>query len=261
MLSRIFCIILAVFYSVEAFAAGKTVNWYASLVHALGINDEHLAHTLVPLCSSLLVLALLILGGLKFRSHINNLGDNIIPSRSFGLGTAIEMVMEFLYSLCQGIIGDKHFKPYVPLLSTLFLYILLSNLTGMVPGFPPASESLSNNLAMGLSVFLVYNFAGIKEHGGSYINQFLGPVLLLAPLLLIIETVGHVARPVSLSLRLMGNIFGDHLVVGTLLSFPIINLALPGLFLFFGLLVACIQSFVFTLLSGIYISMAVSHDH
>jgi F-type H+-transporting ATPase subunit a len=101
--------------------------------------------------------------------------------------------------------------------------------------------------------------AGIKEHGAGYIHQFTGPILFAAPLMLIIETVSHLARPFSLSLRLMGNIFGDHILLQVLTGLTIF--VVPGLIMFFGLLVACIQSFIFTLLSGVYISMAVSHDH
>jgi F-type H+-transporting ATPase subunit a len=108
-------------------------------------------------------------------------------------------------------------------------------------------------------VFVTYNYAGIKEHGTHYIKQFLGPVVFLMPLMFLIETVAHLARPVSLSLRLLGNIFGDHLVLSVFTGLTYV--ILPSFLLFFGLLVASIQSFVFTLLSSIYISLAISHDH
>jgi F-type H+-transporting ATPase subunit a len=146
----------------------------------------------------------------------------------------------------------------MPLLSTLFLFILVSNLSGMVPGFEPATISMDTNVAMGLLVFIVYNVAGFKENGMSYAKHFLGPVVLLAPLYLAIELVSHAARPFSLGLRLAGNIFADHTLVGVANMAYII---VPSGLLFLGLLVAVIQSFVFTLLSGIYIGMATAHDH
>ena len=262
-MARYFLVVFSILISGQCLAGGSIefVNWYATFLHALGMHDHHAVHEWMAVCSSGLVLLFLTLVGLKFRIHINNLGDNIIPSRSFGFMTFVEMIMEFIYSLVQGVIGEGQFKKYMPLMSTIFLFIFFCNLSGMIPGFPPATENFSSNLAMGFTIFLVYNFAGIKEHGFAYIKQFTGPILLLVPLMFIIETVGHIARPLSLSLRLMGNIFGDHLVFGVLASFPVIGWVFPGLFLFFGLLVASIQSLVFTLLSSIYVSMAVSHDH
>ena len=141
----------------------------------------------------------------------------------------------------------------------LFLFILVSNLTGLVPGFVPSTESINTNLAMGLMVYVIYNLAGIKEHGWAYVKQFLGPVWWLAPLFFCIEFISHLARPMSLSLRLYGNIFGDHLVLSVFTGLT--WLVLPAFLLFFGLLVAVLQSFVFTLLTGIYLSLALSHDH
>lgn len=249
------------------FAAGGAVNYYSLILHGLGIHDAHAVHEWMAVLSSLLGLSVLTLFGVIFRSNINKLGENIAPARTFSIATLCEMLMEFVYDLCQSIIGSKQFKPFLSLMTALFLYILFINLSGLVPGFPPATESINTNLAMGVMVFVVYNIAGIKENGlGNYLAHFLGPkmgllMIVTAPMLLLIEGFGHLARPVSLSLRLIGNIFGDHLVVGVFSSFPVFQWFVPGLFLFFGLLVACIQSFVFTLLSGIYISMAVAHDH
>ena len=120
---------------------------------------------------------------------------------------------------------------------------------------------------MGLIVFVWYNYAGVKEHGlGPYIKHFSGPTIkipvlgLLLPILIFaIEISSHRFRPVSLSLRLMGNIFGDHMLLSVFTG--MVYLLVPSLLMFFGLLVSMVQSFVFTLLSAIYISMAVSHDH
>ncbi len=114
-------------------------------------------------------------------------------------------------------------------------------------------------MAMGIFAFLVYNVAGIKEHGVSYVKQFMGPFLVLAPLFIVLESISHAARPLSLSFRLTANIFGDHLLLGVFAG--MVPLIVPALLLFFGLLVAFIQSFVFTVLTGIYINLAISHDH
>jgi F-type H+-transporting ATPase subunit a len=144
-------------------------------------------------------------------------------------------------------------------LAAIFLFVLTCNLTGLIPGFPPPTVSMDTNLGMGFIVFLVYNYAGFKEHGMAYLKHFAGPVIYIAPLFFCIELVSHASRPLSLSLRLVGNIYGDHTLLGIFTGLSYI--VFPALLMFFGLLVAVVQSFVFTLLSGIYISMAISHDH
>lgn len=260
--SLIFLPLTALLWSIPAQAAGggiEFINYYKMIFHALGVYDEHTIHVWFPVMAGLLSFVLVTILGFKFRNHISNLDENITPDRRFNLGTFLEMLMEFIDGLVSGIIGEKTYRPYLALMSALFIFIFFSNLTGLVPGFPPATESLDTNLAMALSVFLVYNWAGIKEHGSGYVKQFTGPVLWLAPLMLIIELIGHLARPLSLSLRLYGNIFGDHLVLGVFTGLTYV--IAPAALLFFGLLVASLQSFVFTLLSSIYVSMAVSHDH
>jgi F-type H+-transporting ATPase subunit a len=113
---------------------------------------------------------------------------------------------------------------------------------------------------MGVMIFFIYNFAGFKEHGVHYLQQFAGPMLAIAPLMFTIEVISHLFRPLSLSLRLMGNIFADHLMLGIFTS-TAPHIIIPSALMFFGLLVSLVQSFVFTVLTGVYISLAVSHDH
>ncbi len=180
------------------------------------------------------------------------------PSGKFSLMTIIEQMLDVVYGVAKDTCGHDYRK-FLPLLSGLFFFIIISNLSGLFPGLVPPTESISTNLALGLSVFLVYNAAGIKEHGWSYAKQFWGPVGFIGPLLVIIELVSHLSRPMSLSIRLMMNIVGDHLILTIFTGLT--YLVIPAILMFFGLLVACIQSFVFTMLSGIYISMAISHDH
>ncbi|MGE0171645.1 MAG: F0F1 ATP synthase subunit A [Oligoflexales bacterium] len=236
----------------------KIISYYEILLGYLGVH-EHEMHDWVPAIGGLVTLFLLTLVGFLYKSRVERLGENVCPDGRFSIRTIVETLLDFVSDLGKSLIGEKHYRSFLPLLCTLFLFIFVSNLTGLVPGFVPSTESINTNLAMGISVFLVYNFAGFKEHGSHYIQQFLGPVVFLMPLMLIIELVAHFARPISLSLRLYGNIFGDHLVLSVFTGLT--YLILPSFLLFFGLLVASLQSFVFTLLSGIYISMAMSHDH
>lgn len=248
---------LAAATSAPALAAGgggipKTISFYEMILHAL-----HLGHAWYATVGGVFVLILITLMGLRYKSQVEKSSD-VTPSGRFSLRFMIEGIMDFLYNLTKENCGERY-RSFLPLLCGLFLFILLCNLTGLVPGFPPATVSINTNLAMGLSVFLVYNYAGVKEHGAAYVKQFLGPVVFIAPLFFVIELISHMSRPFSLSLRLLGNIFGDHTLVSVFTSLSYIGF--PALLLFFGLLVAVVQSYVFTLLTGIYVSLAISHDH
>lgn len=243
-------------YSAFASSAGvEVVDYYSILANLLMVDGKY-----SPVFASFFSLFVLIVIGIRFRRFVGNVlsSASFSPSGRFTLMFAVESVMAFLFELTKEQCGDSY-RRYLPLLCGIFLFVLVSNLSGLVPGFPPTTESFSMNLAIGLLVFLYYNVAGIKEHGFSYIKQFTGPFLVLAPMFFVLELVSHLARPLSLSFRLTANIFGDHLLMGVFGS--MVPLVVPALFLFFGLLVACLQSFVFTLLTGIYINMAVSHDH
>jgi len=116
---------------------------------------------------------------------------------------------------------------------------------------------LNTTLAFGILIFLMYNFYGFRAHGAGYIRQFLGPVAFLAPLMLIIEIVSHVVRPVSLSLRLFMNITGDHMVMGVFTNLT--HFVIPAVFIGLGIFVSFLQAFIFTVLSAIYIGLAESH--
>ncbi len=238
-----------------AFAAGipHTINYYGIVADKL-----HIAPKWEPTIGAVLVLGVVTLMGVYFKSSLAKSKDDIAPSGKFSLRFILEGVLEFLHGLSKDNCGE-HFRKYMPFLSALFIFILTANLSGLIPGFPPPTESMDTNVAMGLIVFLVYNVAGLKEHGFGYVKHFLGPVAAIAPIFFCIELVSHGSRPLSLGLRLAGNIYGDHTLLGVFTGLSYI--VLPAILMFFGLLVAVVQSFVFTLLTGIYISMAISHDH
>jgi F-type H+-transporting ATPase subunit a len=243
----------------EVFASGtqvpSVIDYYDLILEKVGLGAEF-----APVAAGTFTLLVCLLSGLVFSSKIQKKLDtsDLAPAESFSLFLVLENILEFLYSLSKEQFGT-HFRDYMPMISGLFIFILTSNLSGLVPGFPPTTESFSANLVMGLAVFVFYNYAGIKEHGLGYGKQFMGPFLILAPMFIVLELISHAARPLSLSFRLTANIFGDHLLLGVFSG--MVPFLVPALLLFFGLLVACIQSFVFTMLSSIYINMAISHDH
>jgi F-type H+-transporting ATPase subunit a len=249
--------------SKAAFASGGgIVNWYDEVYKVFagaGQYNHHTAEQFVVIAGGLFTLIICTVCGLLYKRSVDRAGDDILPEGRFNLRTILDMAMDLVVGISKDNLGHS-WRTFAPLLAGIFMFIVVSNLGGLIPGFIPATESLSNNLAMGLTVFLVYNIAGLIEHRGHYIKQFTGPMLAIAPLMLVIELIGHAFRPVSLSLRLMGNIFADHLLVG-IFTANAPHILIPSALMFFGLLVALVQSFVFTLLTSIYISLAVSHDH
>jgi F-type H+-transporting ATPase subunit a len=193
----------------------------------------------------------------------------IIPSKKLTLGNIFEAIIEFFYDKSREMIGDKGPK-YVPFIGTVFIYILVCDLLGLIPGFIPPTENMNTNLACALIVFVATHYFGIREHGFKYVKKFMAPVsgifgIFLSLIFFPIEIFSNLFRPMSLSIRLFGNINGDHTVMSIftnqipiLKSFPMV---VPIAFLFLGLLVSVLQAFIFSLLSLIYISLAVSHEH
>ncbi len=169
-----------------------------------------------------------------------------------------EMTHEFASEQSEQIIGHG-FERFVGYLTTLFLFILLSNLLGLVPGLESPTANVVVPLGFALVTFVYYQFHGIRANGGAYIKQFLGPVWWLSPLLFPIEIISHLARVLSLTVRLYANMYAGDLV--TLAFFSLVPVGIPLVFLGLHLGVAVIQAYVFFLLGAIYLSLAVAHDH
>ena len=150
---------------------------------------------------------------------------------------------------------------YLPLIGTIACFIFFSNVLALIPGMVPPTSTLKTNVALALTVFFIPHVEGIRAQGiVAYLKHFAGPIWWLAWIMIPIEIIGHLARPLSLSMRLMGNMVSDHKVVGVF--FFLVPLLVPVPFLILGTMVAVIQTLVFCLLSMVYINMAVAtHDH
>ncbi len=207
---------------------------------------------------SVVSMVLLVCLALGVRRRLRDTHNAVIPSDRITLVNVFELLIEFVMGLSDSIIGHKGRK-YLPLYGTFFIFILLSNFIGLVPGFSPPTSNLNITLGMGLISFGAYHYFGVREHGGGYIKQFMGPFLVIAPLFFLIEVFSHMFRPLTLGLRLAFNMFADHLVVEIFTGLTYV--VIPVLFYLLGALVSVIQAFVFTLLSMIYASLALSHDH
>ncbi|MEJ2700618.1 MAG: F0F1 ATP synthase subunit A [Desulfuromonadales bacterium] len=176
-------------------------------------------------------LAMLILIVLAF---ITTRSIQLVPS---GIQNFMESIIGGIENLLDETMGHKG-KPYYPLIATIALFILVSNLLGLIPGLYPPTANLNTNAAMALTVFAMTHIVGIKEHGISYLKHFMGPIIWLAPLMFIIEVIGHLARPLSLSLRLFGNMYGHEIVLMIFLA--LVPFLLPVPMMILGVLVVYI---------------------
>lgn len=183
----------------------------------------------------------------------------LVPESKWTFRNFFEVVAESLYKLTESVLGHHEAPHYFPVIGTLFVFIFASNLVGLIPGFLPPTDNMNTTLALGAFVFLYYNYVGLKINGLAYLKHFLGPVLWLAPLMLIIEIASHVFRPLSLALRLRGNIMGDHVVLS--IFSDLVPFVLPVIFYGLGMFVAFVQAFVFCLMTMVYISLSTAHDH
>lgn len=207
---------------------------------------------------SLLVFTIVTILSFLFKRSIQRKKSLLIPEKKISIVTVFDWAVEKLLSLSESIMGHDGEK-FFPLLGALFIYIFISNILGLIPGFLPPTDNLNTNVACALTIFVFYNYQGFKANGVKYLKHFMGPVWWLAPMFLVIELVSHLVRPASLSIRLFGNISGDHMVLG--IFSQLVPLGVPVIFMFLGLFVSFIQAFVFTLLSMVYISLARAHDH
>ncbi len=169
-----------------------------------------------------------------------------------------EMADEFVSGQAEAIVGHGY-ERFVPYLVTIALFILLCNLIGLVPGLESPTANPVVPLGLALTSFVYYHLHGIQANKAGYIKQFLGPVWWLAWRLLSIEIISHLARVLSLTVRLYANMFAGDLV--TLAFFSLIPIGLPLVFLGLHAFVSVIQAYVFMLLTAIYLSLAVAHDH
>ena len=224
---------------------------WLGLVPFLGDENLHIANMLL-ICFVLLLLTFLARRALKKST------DPLVLSHRFSIKAFFENFVSIMTSLSDLVVGEKG-RVFVPFFASLFLFIWLNNLLGLFPGMGAATSNINTTLALGVFSFLVYNIYGFREHGWAYFKQLMGPVLFLAPLMFVIELISHIVRPLSLGLRLYGNMVGDHTVLSIFLDLaPFI---VPVVFYFFGFFVCTMQAFIFTVLSMVYMSVALSHEH
>lgn len=217
-------------------------------------------HHSIPVVTAVAVGGFLIAVSMVGRLALGKGESAVVPAGKFSIKGFFEVFVEFIIGLTDLVMGESGRK-YAPLFASLFFYIWINNLVGLIPGMTPATDNLNTTIGIGLFTFIVYNIYGIKEHGIGYVKQFWGPVMFIGPMMLILELISHLMRPFSLGLRLYGNMLGDHTVLSVFLDLVPWWVPVPAVFYGLGMFVCTMQAFVFTLLTMIYISMAISHDH
>jgi len=199
---------------------------------------------------------ILIVVALVIRSSIS-----LVPR---GVQNFVELVTEAMLKLVEENIGHHWGKTLFPLICTIFMFILLCNLMGLIPGFTAATANVNTNAAMAVPVFLATHYYGIRVNGIKYVNHFLGPIRSIAALplmilMFIVEFIGHIARPLTLTVRLFGNMTAKHILL--LVLAILAPWVIPSLILALGLLVSVVQALVFALLSTLYLAGAVEEAH
>jgi F-type H+-transporting ATPase subunit a len=173
----------------------------------------------------------------------------------------LQLTFEAIYKFVAGQTDDavEHGKKYAPFFGALFVFILFMNLIGVIPGFESPTMTPAVPLGLAVTVFLYYHWMGLREQGvGKYLVHFAGPMPALAPLMVPIELISHLSRPLSLTVRLFANMFAGEKVTMTFLSLTFI--VAPAIFMGLHLFVALLQAYIFMLLAMIYVGGAVAHE-
>ncbi len=212
------------------------------------------------------VVLLIIMGLVAMTRASWSKSDNpAIPQTGFGPRNFLEVVMDYVLSQAETVLGSKQAaQRFLPLVGALAIYIFVSNVLGLVPGFLPPTDALNVTIGPAIVVFFVTHYVGLKENGMHYLEHFLGPKIggfwWLFPLFVPLEIISHVARPVSLALRLMGNMIGDHQVLALFSSLIPFSILIPLPFYMLGLIVCSVQTLVFCMLTLVYFAVALEHS-
>jgi len=214
---------------------------------------------------------LMLTGGLLVRRRAAAAGGGVLPDEGVTVRNIIEVLVEMLANLARDRIGPD-WRRFFPIVGTMFLFILVSNLIGLLPGIEGATSDANTTWAWAIISWLVYTWVGIAKHKQKYIVKFLGPSFfekqmfgrtvhfrLLAPIMFAIELPLDVARILTLAVRLLANMFADHTVIAVWIG--LVPIGVPAIFMGLGLIVSFLQAFIFALLTMIYIGLALEDPH
>ncbi len=237
---------------------------YDNLVTSLQqkVGPSWLAHeplSLQHVAGALFVLLILVIVGIVVRTKVSDVKAAVEPETKLTIRTFCEIFIEVVLGFAEDLMGRKAARTLFPLIGTCAFFIFFSNFSGFIPGLAPPTSNWNTTLACAIIIFLSTHIFGVKEHGIGYFAEFLGPIrkwyaLPLMLFMIVVESIGHCVRPLSLSIRLMGNMTVDHTVAAVFLGLIPFLVPLPIMLL--GVLVAVVQTLVFILLSMVYIGSA-----
>lgn len=222
---------------------------WVSVIPGLSLLPGHLA-------TSILVSAALILFAWLAKRQLVKATDPAVPDEKLTIRNMAELLTQAVTDMAEGVLGSSG-RHYVHLYGSFFLFILIANLSGLLPGFSPPTSDFNVTLALGCLSFVAYNYYGFRELGAGYLKHFVGPIWWLGILMVPLELIDNFVRPFSLGLRLFGNMTGDHVVLEIFTDLT--KVAVPVAFYMLGAFVSLVQAFVFTLLSLVYVSLATAH--
>lgn len=265
----------------EVFGSGHGADW--NEVFGEPVLQGSAGHVTVNhlLMTGVVVVLLVVVGLVARRKYGGSRQEAVIPEPGLSTRNIVEAIFDYTLNTMSQIMSRETAKRYFSLIATLAIFILFSNLLGLVPGFSPPTQNLNTTAAMSVSVFVVYHLIGLAHHGFTYLKEFISPAAIkdlvgedasgmvflagalgwtvLSALFLVIEMVSHSFRPVSLAVRLTGNMGGDHKVLSQMAD--LVPAVVPIPFFFIGLIVCLVQALVFALLSIAYIALAVEENH
>jgi len=218
------------------------------------------------------VAVLLVLASFAVRKRIAATNGGIVPDEGVTIRNAIEVIVEALTSLAKQTMGPE-WKKWFPFVGTMFFFILIANLIGLIPGIGGITDNVNTAAAWAIISYVLFNYVGIREHGiKNYLIKYMGPsfytwhvggkhihVRPLFWLFFPLETILDAARMATLTIRLIANMFADHTVVFVFLA--MVPFGVPAIFLGLGMMVCVLQAFVFSLLTMIYVNLALQEAH
>ena len=245
--------LLGLSLSLPAIASEGAFTWFSELAHRFHVQEYTISFAFIAILLSLF--------GLVYKVKTSSVEASIIPDKGVTFRNVFEFIGEFIFNLSRNVMPEKESKRYFKIFTLMFMFIFMSNFLGLLPGFLPPTENFNTTFALGVFVFIYYNFHGIRVQGlVGHLKHFAGPLWYMAPLIFVLELISHAMRPVTLGLRLKGNMVGDHAVL--VIFSELVPYLVPIPFYVLGIFVCFMQAFVFTLLTMIYVGLSVeTHDH
>lgn len=231
-------------------------SWVSPIIH----SNKALFDATEKLILGVALGAVIILIGRAAAKRIKNNSANtlVVPDEKVTLTGIFDLAFDVFTKYQDSVLGREN-RQYLPLTFSIFSFILLANLLGLIPGMAAITTTIWVNVGMALVVFIAFNYYGIRENGViNYLKHFCGPIWILAPFIFCLEVFSTSLRVVTLNLRLYWNITADHMVLGTFTEMT--KVGIPVIFYGLGTFVCFMQAFIFTTLTMVYILLATQHE-